>query len=496
MWGSEFNNHKHIANSIDYQTIIRDCIYLWINHRATLDNNQSTSKSTHFHQANHPTSKELIILQNDLNVYSIHVTQDGNVMSKLLCTLEHQGIEGDCKENFAKQIMRFHPLQRMLLLTMVDGTINIYENQGGLFMWKTQTFRACSPQIWTRKGMYPAAGVWNRSGIWNIRPKPIAEQLKELLVKQNMIFGDDQQDESVMKPADPEFALNVYESEHRRLSQQQQQQQEPISSGVKPSSKKWRIKQGVSRSDGIPIKALFNILRMWQLKNASAETALSLAVKLKYGRENEDGGGEVYESTDDLADVFYLIDTIDDPILLLVLFANNKIFPFKVKRRLTIRLEGLLQQHASSLQKMDRDVLMLVRRYLSIEKTIQTMFSTNKNKIKRNDNSSIENILTQQSNGTSSVEHCVGKKTKPSKEFDIRKEIAILQQALPPIPPPTVQGALTPTSPALEKHLLMLLDVGGNEMMNYILFVMIDKSRLPAAVTDQFCFELWRIFLR
>lgn len=487
MWGSEFNNHKHIANTADYQTIIRDCIYLWINHCANLDSN-NTNKSTHFHQSNHPTSKELIILQNDLNVYSIHVTQDENITSKLLCTLEHQGEGVDSKENFAKQIMKFHPLQRMLLLTMVDGTINIYENQGGLFMWKTQTFRACAPQIWIRKGMYPAAGVWNRSGIWNIRPKPIADQLKELLVKQNMIFGEDHQDENVMKPSDPEIALNMYESEHRRLAQ-------PSSTSVKStsSSKKWRIKQGVSRSEGIPIKALFNILGMWQLNSASAETALLLAVKLKDSRENEDGGND---STDDLTDVFYLIDTINDPVLLLVLFANNKIFPFKVKHKLTLKLESLLK-HASA-KKMERDVMMLLQQYLTIEKSIQNMFSNDKLKVKGNESDVDAPYSNLKPKQNSSNKHDIAQKAKPSKTFDIRKEIAILQQTLPPSL--AIQDALQlsapPSPPALEKHLLMLLDVGGNEMMDYILFVMIDKSRLPAAVSDQFCFELWRIFLR
>lgn len=424
-----------------------------------------------------------------MNVYSIYVTQDGNVTSKLLCTLEHHG---ESAENFAKQIMKFHLLQRMLLLTMVDGTINIYENQGGLFLWKTQTFRACAPQIWIRKGIYPASGVWNRSGIWNIRPKPITDQLKELLVKQDMIFGEDHQDGNVMKPQDPEFALNVYESENRRFSQ-------PLSTGVKSSSKKWRIKQGVSRSERIPIKALFNILRMWQLNNTLDETALLLAVKLKDNRENEDLENDDSENDDseNLTNVFYLIDTINDPVLLLVLFANNKIFPFKVKRRLTIKLETLLQHNCA--KKMDRDVKLLIQQYLTMEKSIQNMFRNNKLEMKQY----VSNVDKDHSNPKSkvSIEHNFSLKTTPSKVFDIRKEIAILQKTLPQIPQSlAIQGTLPPLSTpllsALEKHMLMLLDVDGNEMMNYILFVMIDKSRLPAAVSDQFCFELWRIFLR
>ena len=485
MWGSEFNNHKHIANTTDYQTIIRDCIYLWINHRANLDNN--SNKPTMFHQSNHPTSKELIILQNDLNVYSIHVTQDGNVKSKLLCTLEHHGVGTDCKENFAKQIVKFHPLQRMLLLTMVDGTIMIYENQGGLFMWKTQTFRACAPQIWIRKGMYPASGVWNRSGIWNIRPKPIADQLKELLVKQNMIFGEDHQNVNEMKPSDPDFALNMFESEHRRLGQ-------PSLTGVTTSSskKKWRIKQGVSRSEGIPIKALFDILRMWQLNNASVEIALLLAVKLKESRENDDE-----TENDDLMDVFYLMDTIDDPTLLLVLFASNKVFPFKVKRRLTLKLESLLRHRT---KKMDRDIMLLLQQYLTMERSIQEMFSSDKLRVDPNTAHSIspaENVDAVQKAKSNFIE-CSSTQQANIKIFDIRKEIAILQQT---IPPSSMQGALPPSnapqsSPTFEKNLLLLMDVGGKEMLDYILFVMIDKSRLPAAVGDQFCFELWRIFLR
>ena len=491
MWGCEFNHHQHVATTTDYQTIVRDCIYLWINHSANLDSTNN-SKSSFFHQANHPTSKELIILQNDLNVHTIHVTKDGSVTSKLLCTLEHQGVDIEGKENFAKQIIRFHPLQRMLLLTMFDGTINIYENQGGLFLWKTQTFRSCAPQIWIRKGMYPAAGVWNRSGIWNIRPKPIAEQLKELLLKQNMIFGEDNQDETMMKPSDPDFALNVFESENRRLAQ-------PTST-IKSSSRKWRIKQGVSRSEEIPIKALFNILDMWQLRNASAETALSLAVKLKDSKENE---GEGDDSTDDLTEIFYLIETINDPVLLLVLFGKNKVFPFKVKRRLTLKLEHLLRQPCA--KKIDGDVMLLLRNYLSMEKVIQNMFNKKVGTVvgfKQNDLNKMEDNLTPtcsaaNENASRDIESSktVIQKANPANEFDIRKEISILQQTLPSSLPPGNTTSLA--SLALEKHLLLLLDVGGAEMMDYILFVMIDKSRCgEMAVSDQFCFELWRNFLR
>lgn len=486
MWGSEFNHHQHVATTTDYQTIVRDCMYLWINHSSMLENNNKASFL--FHQATHPTSKELIILQNNLNVHTIFMSTSG-VQSKLLCTLEHQG-EG--KENFAKQIVKFQPLQRMLLLTMVDGTVNIFENQGGLFLWKTLTFRACSPQIWIRKGMYPTSGVWNRSGIWNIRSKPIAEQLKELLMKQKLILEEQTSNNTIlMKPSDPDFALDVFESEHRK---------------VVPSSKtsrKWRIKQGVSRSEEIPVKALFNILNMWQLKSASAETALSLAIKLKTNRENGED-----DPVDDLTEIFYLIEIIDDPVLLLVLFANKKVFPFKVKRKLTSKLKQLLGDDSCT-KRMKPAILCLLQQFLFLEGSIRNLFTTNN---KKNEEQTVtqDSILAFQSKLGKEVEknYPGAAFMSPSgsslavNTFDVRKEIAILQHLLCSS---GSTGSSSHTSLSMmangcsfENHVLLLLDVGCKEMLEYILFVLIDKTRCSEAdvVGDRFCLELWKCFLR
>jgi len=343
MWGDEFNDHYHTATTSDYQTIVRDCLYLWINNK--------TFESKMILQTSHPNSKELIVLQNDLSVYTVFITKDyENIKAKLLCTLEDSP-EG--KENFAKQITRMYALQRMLLLLMTDGTINIFENQGGLFLWKTQTFRSGAPQIWIRMGNYPTAGVWNRSGIWNLRPKPIADQMREILIKQNREEKENNEKSSKFlqtpKVTDPEFALDIFE-EQKKLQT--------------TKSKKLRIKQGVNRSEDIPVRSLFDILSMWQLQNVSSETALNLAVRLKDMRETD-------EDNIDSSEVFYLIKIIKDPVLLLVLF-GNKAFPFSVKKKLTLRLKELMQ--SPNIQRLDGDVLALLKQYLSTEDTIRGFF--------------------------------------------------------------------------------------------------------------------------
>ena len=345
MWGEEFNDHYHIATTSDYQTIVRECLYLWIINQ--------TLESKMILQTSHPNSKELIVLQNDLSIYTVFLSKDSqDIRTTLLCTLEDSP-EG--KENFSKQIAKMYALQRMLLVLMTDGTINIFENQGGLFLWKTQTFRSGAPQVWIRMGKYPTAGVWNRSGIWNLRPKPIADQLREILVKQNLVLAEENDKASskifhTSKVTDPEFALDVFE-EQKKLQ-------------TTNKSRKLRIKQGVNRSEDIPVRSLFDILSMWQLKNVSSETALNLAVHLKDIQETD-------EDNVDLSEVFYLIKIIKDPVLLLVLF-GNKTFPFSVKKKLTLRLKELIQM--PNIQKIDRDVLALLNQYFSTEDTIRGFF--------------------------------------------------------------------------------------------------------------------------
>ena len=60
-----------------------------------------------------------------------------------MCTLEVT-VEQDV---FAKDVMRIFPFQRTLLVVMTDGSINVFEIVGGLFLWKTDTFRNNSPQV-------------------------------------------------------------------------------------------------------------------------------------------------------------------------------------------------------------------------------------------------------------------------------------------------------------------------------------------------------------
>ncbi|XP_066914181.1 uncharacterized protein [Clytia hemisphaerica] len=428
MWGDEFNNHHHIATTSDYQTIVRDCLYLWIN--------RTNFESKILLQATHPTSKELVVLQNDLNVYSIYVSKYG-VECSLLCTLEEPS-EG--KDNFAKQISKFYPLQRMLLLLMSDGTVNIYENQGGLFLWKTQTFRSGAPLIWIRKGNYPAAGVWNRSGIWNIRPKPIVEQLKEILAKQHQVLNEDVPDNKSMvdsgKVTDPDFALDVFDSEHKRVNNR---------------SRKLRIKQGVSRSEDFPMRSLFNILHMWQLRNFSAETAISLATRLKELHENED---EVI----DLSEIFYLVDVIKDPVLLLAVF-GNKSFPYSIKKKLTERIRTLLQH--SSTKKLDKRILTLLTQYVSTEDKIKAFFTDSK-----------PNITTT-------------KMVHQKKPINMTEELKSLESLL--------------TSPqyhcrVLDKHLCLVMDLDANGFVEFVLNLMMTGD-VGDENNERLTLEIWKTFV-
>lgn len=497
MWSNEFNERSYTASTSDYQTIVRDCISLWITYPSSEIKIQSI--------ASHPSSQELIVVQNDLNVYTLQAsgsassTKNNNhiVTVSFVCTLEELN-EG--KEAFLKQVLVFYPIQRMLLFVMEDGTIIIFENKGGLFLWKTQTFRSGSPLVWLRKGDFPLAGIWNRSGIWNLRPKPISEQLKEFSANRYCVNDEQQNSENNLEKvqaaaakknnigyggeraatvSDPEFALNLFQQDHQQREKQQQQSRK--------SKRRLRIKQGVNRSEDVPVDYLFNILNLWQLSNLSMEIALNIATKIKELKEsNED---EV-----DLSEIVCLVKEIKDPVLLLVLFVN-KYFPFSVRKQVGCKLRHFLNSNSNhstatsttsaatvvqQLSRIEPNILKILQQYVHVDDKIQKCFSDDYRHI--TDDSPSQSLQTP---------------------FQLPPLTNVVGQEFIQLEDVICAGNTSLHS--LDKRLCSIMDLHADEFLRRLLNITIGKERLQGTpyqeldtsyVNGTVSKEIWKLFFR
>ena len=339
MWTDDFNDRYLPVSTSDFQSIITS-LHFAVDKRFLIPDLSSSA------WRRIPRPMKLVILRNDLEVYIVTSSKNGDDKCIVyLCSLE----VSTERESFAKQVMKLYPFNRMLLLLMTDGDINIFDAKGGLFLWKTETFKSNSPQIWVRKGLFPTIGVWNRSGIWNLRSKPIADQIKALQTSRE---PEEKENEGmgvyVKNLADVDFALDVFDGQKKSYSRKQRR----------------RIKQGVNRSTDLPMEYYFQILSLWKLTNLSTDVALNAAVKIK----------EVLNEAEedvDIDDVICTVNAIQDPVLLMVLFSDRNL-PSVVKKHLLQKLEHVVKSPAS--RNLDENVLNLLKEYLAIEEDIKNCF--------------------------------------------------------------------------------------------------------------------------
>ena len=118
-----------------------------------------------------------------------------------------------------------------------------------------------------RRGSLPTIGMWNRSGIWSLRPKPIAEQIKSL---QQQDDAAKQQENKRPSISDVELSTDAINIAATAATTKQ----------IK-MKKKRRIKQGVNRSTEMPTNHIFKFLAQWQLENLSSDIAITVAMRLK-----------------------------------------------------------------------------------------------------------------------------------------------------------------------------------------------------------------------
>lgn len=335
MWGENFNRQSVSVTMSDFQSIVTTCISLWIN--LSVNENRIIGMTTH------PSTKELIVLQNNLHVYLVKCSDMNKIKSLYISSLE---VTNE-REYFAKQVVKIYSLHRLIAVLLVDGVINIFEFRGGLFLWKTETFKSNSPKIWIRKGPFPAVGVWNKSGIWILRSKSITDQILDFRNSRKPVESDK---EKVEKVADVDFALDVFEEQKK--------------SHIKKHRR--RIKQGENRSTDIPVSYLFPILNQWQLTNVSTEIALSISVKIKELLKDENIDEDV-----DLDELMCVLDEIKDPVLLLVLF-TDKVMPACVKGKLMRKLQESL--NATSTRNIERKIMSILNKFMDVEKEIVSCF--------------------------------------------------------------------------------------------------------------------------
>merc|ERR1712226_209927 len=175
-------------------------------------------------------------------------------------------------------------------------------------MGKTETFRNNAPQVWVRRGSLPTIGIWNRSGIWNLRPNPVSEQIKSF--HQVQVSKEDDIDSSKSKGlGDVEMKVDVIDGQIQ-----------------KQNTKQRKIKQGVNRSAEMPTRHLFQILAQWQLTNLSTDIALTIATHIKDTLKDEDSEEEVH-----MNEMMSVIDEIKDPVLLVVLLSDKEL-PYTIRK--------------------------------------------------------------------------------------------------------------------------------------------------------------------
>lgn len=265
-----------------------------------------------------------------------------------LCTLE---VDEDKQELFAKQVSKIFPYQRLLLLVMSDGLINIFDTRGGLFLWKTETFRNNMPQIWIRRGSLPTIGVWNRSGIWNLRPNAVSEQIKSFY--QVQAAKDD-----------------CIENKNKNILGDIEMKLDAIDGQIKNVKQRRKIKQGVNRSAEIPKRYIFQILDQWQLSNLSTDLALTIATHIKGHLKDEESEEEVH-----MEEMISVMDEIKDPVLLVVLLSDKEL-PYTIRKRVLVKLGCILESNSS--KYIGSDILGILKEYYDLGKQIDDCYSINR----------------------------------------------------------------------------------------------------------------------
>ncbi|XP_047143684.1 uncharacterized protein LOC101239109 [Hydra vulgaris] len=322
MWGDFFNTKFLPVFTTDYQSIIKGCISLWID--------SPSSEIKFIAVASHSITKELIVLQHDLQV-SIVAVKELEIISSHLCTLETTETE-----IFAQQVTGIYLINHLLLVLMSDGKINVFDTKYGLFLWKTESYVSTLPKLWVRKGEFPAIGIWNNAGIWVLYAKSVVEQLKEAKTKQE-----------TKSPV----AQNVGQT--------------AIIDGCL-LRRKVDIYKGISRNARTPLHYAFEILDSWNLSKHSTELALKEALKIKELTKDD-------ISAFNTSDILCLVNQINDPVLLLILFCDGD-FCYLIKKEVVCRLFKLLK--LMEFDVIDKEYSILFKEYLMLEEKIKSSLST------------------------------------------------------------------------------------------------------------------------
>ena len=325
MWGDSFSTRSLPALTTDYQSITKGCISLWID--------SPSSEIKFIAVASHPITRELVVLQHDLQVHLVTSNEIEEVTSSYLCTLETMETE-----IFAKQVTGIYLINHLLLVLMSDGQINVFDAKYGLFLWKTESYVSTSPKVWVRKGLFPIIGIWNNVGIWVLNAKSILEQLKETQTKQDS--------ESLEK---------------------HQYKTSAIIDGCL-LRRKVDIYKGISRNARTPMHYPFKILNNWNLSKLSTELALQETMKIKELLKDD------IEALN-INDIDCLLNQINDPVLLLILFCDGD-FQNLIKKKVVIKLSKLLK--SVNKDNLDQSYLALFNEYLLLEEKITDCLSTHK----------------------------------------------------------------------------------------------------------------------
>ena len=351
-WGEQQYSTLPLVETSDFQTIVTGYISLWINVTAT--------ENQIIFMAVHPTSGQLIILCNDLQVHCMEMLEGHVIRKKVLCTLEVEN-----KEAFAKQAETLVPFRRMAFIVTRDCEVDVFDIKTGLFLWKTDSFKMTSITLWIRMGSYPSVGVWNKNGVWIFREGSVADKIKDVY-KVGTKSKESQLTLSTSTQFQPQPLSENFDPTVEVFSAKVERG-ETLKQSMISKLKTWRLesRDGQNRATRAPISLIIETLESWKLKNTISDVALSVgeAYRKNFNATEEEGKILI-----DDQEILTLINVFEDPSLLLILFGDRKVSHL-IHRALVSKVQELLRSD----NIIKDETYQLIQKYSQYEDEINDM---------------------------------------------------------------------------------------------------------------------------
>lgn len=152
----------HDLDKTDFKSIIMELLPVWHSF-SSLESNYILSLTTH------PTTLELLLLDNTYSLSSV-VIQEGKPLIEKLCVM---GIPDSGKN---KQVIRgMFALGLFAGLVWESGICDIFDSKSGTPLCTLTDLTGIKLNIWTCAGTVPGLGVWSSGGVWDLKSSSVLE---------------------------------------------------------------------------------------------------------------------------------------------------------------------------------------------------------------------------------------------------------------------------------------------------------------------------------